>query len=188
MQWSDFYRHWDSWHQFGSVSPRSHSWKPGLQGQPCTEPRAHTSPWADGCVARTQTCVCTASPTYPGHRVLFGWCGLGYPRKSFPRGHRATACADSSENQLFAAPNTFLHPFVMSSTKLHLNLQLWDTNLALGFSSLSCRPYSSEQSQEHFIPRSRTGRKDTHFVVPGMETFSFQQGSLHKVGFGFVLR
>lgn len=32
------------------------------------------------------------------------------------------------------------------------------------------------------------GRDDTHFVLPGMETFSFQQGSVHKVQFGCALR
>lgn len=37
-------------------------------------------------------------------------------------------------------PLLLLCPFVKGSTKLHWSTQLWDTNLALGFSSLSPDP------------------------------------------------
>lgn len=168
------------WHRV----PRSCSWKPGLQG--CPEPRAQVSlcwwMWQD-----TNVCVHSKPHLSQGRAPCVDGAGLGYTNEVFPRGARGhTGHWQLRKSLTFAASSTFLGPFVMSSTKLHLSSQLWGTKLALGSSSLSHRSRPGEQSQGRFFLITRVGRDDTHFVLPG-KTFSFQQGSLHKVGFGFVL-
>lgn len=128
------------------------------------------------------------APPNPGQSILFGQSWPGIHKWKIPKGSTGPHWA------LTAQKVTALCCF----KDLSASFCYEQHKTALEFTALRHKPHSGllqplpqrlpwGTSPGTLYPDYQSGRNDTHFVLPAMDTFSFQQGSLHKVGFGFVL-